>query len=178
MIIRYFLIIALVFSGFSTGAYAAKPAYKAAHKSVAKHAIKKVAYKGVMKRIVKAARKPGAKQPVKVTRTPVVSLVKVTPKPVATPVVNVQHNPPAKPEVKEIVKFDFSKDDLKVLSKSNDDKGHVFLQIGNKDKDDDYHYDGHDNGHNDHVNAVPVPAALWLFGSALLGLLGARRKSA
>jgi hypothetical protein len=178
MMIRFFLIIALVFSGFSTGAYAAKPAFKDAHKSGAKHAINKVTHKGVMKRFAKAARKSGTKQPVKVTRTQVVNIVKVTPKPVATPIVNVQHNPVAKSDVKEVVKFDFSKDDLKVLSKSNDDKGHVFLQIGNKDKDDDYHYDGHDDDHNDHVNAVPVPAALWLFGSALLGLLSARRKSA
>jgi hypothetical protein len=27
------------------------------------------------------------------------------------------------------------------------------------------------------VSAVPVPAAVWLFGTAMMGLLGLRRKS-
>jgi hypothetical protein len=30
----------------------------------------------------------------------------------------------------------------------------------------------------DNLNAVPVPAAVWLLGSGLLGLIGIRRRNA
>lgn len=76
----------------------------------------------------------------------------------------------------KIVTFDF-KDQIKKLSESKDDDKNVFLQLTKKDKEDEkgHHNNGH-NGGNDHMNAVPVPAAVWLFGSALLGLLGAKRR--
>ena len=32
--------------------------------------------------------------------------------------------------------------------------------------------------HHDHIPAVPVPAAVWLFGSGLIGLIGFARKKA
>ncbi len=170
MKMRFFLIIALVFTSFASGAYAAKASVKHTHRAVTKH-------------FIKAARKPAVKAVVnkragKVWRKPTVKpIVKVMPNPVVKPFVKVAPNPMVKPATNDIVKFDFSKDDLKELSKSHDDKGHVFLQIGKNDKDDEHHYDGHGKGGDNHVNAVPVPAALWLFGSALLGLVGAKRKS-
>lgn len=38
-----------------------------------------------------------------------------------------------------------------------------------------HHFPGH---HPGHVPAVPVPAAVWLFGSGLIGLVGFARKKA
>jgi hypothetical protein len=160
MKMRFFLITALLFSSFATGAYAAKHDVNATHKAVTKHVIKAVRKTAVAKRT--------HKQPT----------IKITRRPIVKPFVKVIPNPMVKPVANEIVQFDFSKDDLKELSKNHDDQGHVFLQIGKKDKDDEHHYDGHGNGHDNQVNAVPVPAALWLFGSALLGLVGVKRKSA
>lgn len=113
MMIRFCVITALLFAGFATGAYAAKPTVKTE----------------------------------------------------------------AKPVVKEIVKFDF-KDEIRELSKRHDDKNHIFLHIGENDNADEHHYDKHKKGQDDRANAVPVPAALWLFGSALLGLVGIKRKAA
>jgi len=40
---------------------------------------------------------------------------------------------------------------------------------------DGYYYSAHEVGFNT-VSAVPVPAAVWLFASGLIGLLGVRRK--
>lgn len=39
-----------------------------------------------------------------------------------------------------------------------------------------YNYDGITDGRNDDLSQVPVPAAVWLFGSGLMGLLGFNRK--
>jgi hypothetical protein len=42
-----------------------------------------------------------------------------------------------------------------------------------------YSYDGITDGHNTGIPSVPVPAAVWLFGSGLMGLFGvAKRKKA
>lgn len=42
----------------------------------------------------------------------------------------------------------------------------------------DNHDDDDDHDHDDDLSQVPVPAALWLFGSGLFGLFRVKRKSA
>lgn len=79
-------------------------------------------------------------------------------------------------------KYDF-KDHIKELLKNHHDNHNVFLKLCKNEKDD------HDSEHNDNQgpsgedgnigggnNQVPVPAAFWLFGSSLIGLLGFKRK--
>ena len=74
-----------------------------------------------------------------------------------------------KDDTDKIVSFDFNHT-INPLIKNNDDMNNVFLPIGKPGKDEEY-------CPTDTVNAVPIPAAVWLFGSALLGLLGVKRKS-
>ena len=84
-----------------------------------------------------------------------------------------EYKPLIKNEEKiKIVDFDY-KDDLEKLSKINNDDHNDFLKLCQKDKEE--HHEDEDE-EDDDINAVPVPAALWLFGSGLLGLLGAQRK--
>lgn len=177
MKMRFFLIVALIFTSFTAGAHRAKPAVKITHKAVINHFIK-VTHKPTTKAIIKMAAKPVAKPVVKILSKPLVKpVVKLVSKPIVKPIVKVTPVTITKPSTKDIVKFDF-KDEIKELSKSHDETGHVFLQIGKKDDADEKHYNHHDNDHGGNVNSVPVPAAVWLFGSALLGLVGVKRKSA
>lgn len=87
-----------------------------------------------------------------------------------------------------IEEFDFNKDIKEVIAGQDGSDGNIYLQIAKEN-----HESGDDGidpypqvdtgnkpelGHNSQVSppAVPVPAALWLFGSGLLGLVGIRRK--
>jgi hypothetical protein len=76
----------------------------------------------------------------------------------------------------KIVANDKFEDELKNLIKGQEDP-HDILHICNKDKDDKIEID---NGHHEkpNVNTVPIPAAVWLFGSSLLGLFCHKRKKA
>jgi hypothetical protein len=71
------------------------------------------------------------------------------------------------------------------LTERHDDERNVFVRMSRNEDGNEHHGNGDDEHHgngdgseNDHINAVPLPAALWLFGSGLLGLLGSKRKSA
>jgi hypothetical protein len=88
-----------------------------------------------------------------------------------------------------LIDSDFD-DHIKTLSEHHHNE-HFYYQMAQSDNDEYGHHDNHDwhhgwdpgnqGGNGDHlpgVSAVPVPAALWLFGSALLGLVGAQRKRA
>ncbi|MBK8816829.1 MAG: hypothetical protein IPN42_15550 [Methylococcaceae bacterium] len=82
------------------------------------------------------------------------------------------------------------KDQINALLKSHPDNQNVFVKLCKKDKGDHHHSEhhghddhehDHDNGHDDHSgggqSAVPVPAAVWLFGSSLIGFLRFKRKT-
>ena len=77
------------------------------------------------------------------------------------------------------------KGQINALLKSHPDNQNVFVKLCKKNKGDhhsEHHgHDDHDNGHDDHSgggqSAVPVPAAVWLFGSSLIGFLGFKRKT-
>jgi hypothetical protein len=183
MKIRFSLLTALLLAGFASGTYAArvdghkavkKVVVHAAHKAITKH-VAYVAPKAVKKVVVHVASK--------VITKPVAY---VAPKAVTKPAVTLAPKQLAKPfvkeEIKEIVKIDFDKE-IKELAKNKDDEKNVYLNLSKKDEDKDVKYEDHggDHGHGgkDDINAVPVPAAIWLFGSALLGLFGVnKRKSA
>lgn len=76
-----------------------------------------------------------------------------------------------------------SDDDIKELSEIHNQSHHIFQAMNHEHKG---HHDFEHSGDNDgddgddhgHGNQVPLPAAFWLFGPALLGLLGIKRKSA
>lgn len=77
-----------------------------------------------------------------------------------------------------------SDDGLKELSEIHNQSHHIFQAMnheehgshhGHENSGDHDEDDGDDDGHG---NEVPLPGAVWLFGSALLGLLGIKRKSA
>ncbi|MEQ1546332.1 PEP-CTERM sorting domain-containing protein [Methyloglobulus sp.] len=78
----------------------------------------------------------------------------------------------------KIVEFDV-KNELEDLIKGDHEEHNIYLQMSKNDNDDEHKYEHHEdkNGSDVHVDAVPVPAALWLFGSGLLGLFGVKRKS-
>lgn len=84
-------------------------------------------------------------------------------------------------------------DRLGDLLKNHPDNRNVFVRLCKKDEDHHsshgHHGNGHDHGHDgdnedgdhDHSSGggpsgVPVPAAMWLFGSGMIGLLGFGRK--
>ena len=63
--------------------------------------------------------------------------------------------------------------DADVYVLANDPK----LAKGFMDQDQNVHYVGTDSTINADITAVPIPAAVWLLGSGLLGLIGIRRKT-
>lgn len=94
-------------------------------------------------------------------------------------------------------KYDF-KNHIKTLMKNNYHDHNVYLRLCRNDWD-DHHYGaggfggqgGHHGNHGGHwggvdgssgggvgANAVPIPAAAWLFAPSLIGLLGFKRKKA
>lgn len=74
------------------------------------------------------------------------------------------------------------KDNLKMLIKNHHHfSQNLFLRICNKEKVEHDYVHEHSNGQGvkePSVGQVPVPAAVWLFGSALMGLVGVKRKKA
>lgn len=72
-----------------------------------------------------------------------------------------------------IVKFDFD-DELRHFAENHHEKQNVYLCLNKKEGEHDEHHGHVDSGATPPVNEVPLPAALWLFGSSILGLLGAR----
>ena len=78
---------------------------------------------------------------------------------------------------RHIMSFDFN-EQLRELSKAKGMRIDFISLISKKSND---LTTDHDDNHSflpvDPVNPVPVPAAVWLFGSALLGLLGVKRKT-
>ncbi len=84
-------------------------------------------------------------------------------------------------EDRKEVKSSKFEDDLKELTKGHNDDP-KFVKLGNKHGEHENehvtHYDGDDDIDDHGINTIPVPAAVWLFGSALLGLIGAKRKKA
>lgn len=78
---------------------------------------------------------------------------------------------------RHIMSFDFN-EQLKKLSKAKGMRIDFISLIGNNSNDLSIgHNDNHHLSLGDPVSPVPVPAAVWLFGSALLGLLGVKRKT-
>jgi hypothetical protein len=75
-----------------------------------------------------------------------------------------------------IVAFDFD-DELRNLADRHHEKHNVYLSM-NKNEEEHEHHGNVDTGASPPINEVPLPAALWLFGSGLLGLLGVARKPA
>lgn len=183
MKVQLYLLTVLLLGIFTTETYAATVKHSSQGYSLssyfAKYTKAKKANHTVKTKAVKPAVKVAAKAPAK-------PAVKVIAKAPAKPAVKVATKASAKPDdkekSKEIVKIDF-KEEIKELSKSHDDEKNIYLAVSKKDKDGEHENGHHDDGHghegnDDHVNAVPVPAALWLFGPVLLGLLGAKRKEA
>ncbi len=172
------LLTALLVTGLSTETYAAQKVHKTIG-SKASHKAKSI--KKVIKKIVKKPQLSLNKK-VKNTKPIVKNVGNVLPKFANNSTDDKKYVGGATKygsDDNKIVTFDF-KDNIKKLSETKDDDRNVFLQITKKDKDDEkgHHDGGHGQGNNDHVNAVPVPAAVWLFGSALLGLVGAKRRAA
>jgi hypothetical protein len=73
----------------------------------------------------------------------------------------------------------YTNPDVKNLSEIKDRYDTIPKLCKKKDggKDDDVETDDDDEDEDEEVSNVPVPAAVWLFGSGLLGLLGVKRKS-
>ncbi len=83
-----------------------------------------------------------------------------------------QHHNPVDHEVK------YTNYDVKNLSEIKDRYDTIPKLCKKKDGgEDEENDDDEEEEENDEVSNVPVPAALWLFGSGLLGLLGVKRKS-
>jgi hypothetical protein len=84
--------------------------------------------------------------------------------------------------VDNIINYDFDHS-IKEQIEELEHKDNIHLPSGNNENDEQHEHEHHSGGDNeyypgDQVNAVPVPAAIWLFGSALLGLFGLKRKEA
>jgi hypothetical protein len=74
-------------------------------------------------------------------------------------------------------RYDFD-DRIKELVGNPHHNHNVYLRMCKNDKDDhDYGHGDHDGGWGGEHNEVPVPAAVWLFASSLMGLLGIKRKN-
>jgi hypothetical protein len=66
--------------------------------------------------------------------------------------------------------------ELEELTERHNDE-HNFFLIMSRNEEEHKDEDVHHGGSGDDVNEVPLPVAVWLFGSGLLGLLGIKRKS-
>jgi hypothetical protein len=76
----------------------------------------------------------------------------------------------------KIVASNKFEDELKELIKGQEDPQGI-LHICKKDEDDKIEIDVNNEHHEKpNVNTVPIPAAVWLFGSSLLGLFCHKRK--
>lgn len=77
---------------------------------------------------------------------------------------------------KKFKQFSF-KEDIEKLCKNDDEAENVFLHLSKHHKPKNKKPQ-QDDENDDDINEVPVPAALWLFGSAFFGLTGLIRKQA
>lgn len=170
------LLTALLVTGLSTETYAAQKAHKmigskSSHHEKGKKFIKKMGQKPQL----------SLNKKLKNSKPIVKNVGNVLPKFANSPVDDkryVSGDTKYSNDDNKIVAFDF-KDNIKKLSETKDGDKNVFLQITQKDKEDEKgHHDVGHGGDDNHTNAVPVPAAVWLFGSALLGLVGAKRRIA
>jgi hypothetical protein len=80
--------------------------------------------------------------------------------------------------VSNLVTWDLGISDLMALNLSSQDNGGFWIQLGFGS---DYYRDGKNTAEflaaGLNISAVPVPAAFWLFGTALIGFIGMSRRT-
>lgn len=175
MKIKFFLVVALLLGGLSSSSFAAKNihsqhqgrlvAFGFANKTQGK--TNKISSKATKQKIVIA------KNPVKVASYSPRLNHKVNNDETHNQHHNTGSNNP--------VNFDFKRN-IEDQLKHQAELQHINLPYNHHENDQNHELHHEDNQFTPvgepPVNAVPVPAAIWLFGSAMLGLIGLKRKSA
>jgi len=173
--IRFFLIVALLLGGFSSSTFAAKNLHS-------QHKGRLVAF-GFDNKTQGKANKTSpkeTKQKIVINKNPV--QVASRSSSMNHIVNNVKpHNQHHNRGSNNPVNFDFNRN-IEDQLKHQAELQHINLPDNHHENDQNHELHHEDNAFTPvgepPVNAVPVPAAIWLFGSAMLGLIGLKRKSA